>query len=108
MSCNLRKPGKTVTAPLSKIPPATEPSELVALDVVGPLPLSNQGNKYLLTFVDYLTRYCEAIPIPNQSTDVIARKFIQKIITRYGTPKKLLTDQGRYFVFAFLSGYVAS
>ena len=63
--CNLRKPGKTVRAPLTKIiPPATEPFELVALDIVTPLPLSNQGNKYLLTFVDYLTRYCEAIPIP--------------------------------------------
>lgn len=98
ISCSQRKPGSRNLAPLGKISPVTEPFELVSLDIVGPLPVSRNGNKYLLTFIDYLTRYCEAIPIPNQTAEVIAHEFVTKIITRYGVPKRLLTDQGRNFV----------
>ena len=99
VSCSQRKSGKRVGAPLAKFPAATEPFEFVSMDIVGPLPLSNRGNKYLLTFTDYyMTRYCEAIPIPNQTTEIIAQEFVHKIITRYGVPKHLLTDQGRNFI----------
>lgn len=104
ISCNQRKIGKQPKAPLIKIPPAREPFELVSMDIVGPLPVSNQGNKYLLTFIDYLTRYCEAIPIPNQTAEIVAKEFVHKIITRHGVPKKLLTDQGRNFVSSLFKG----
>lgn len=90
-------------APSAKFPTATEPFELVSMDIVGPLPLSNQGNKYLLTFTD-MTCYCEAIPIPNQTAETVAREFVHKIITRYGVPKRLLTDQGCNFVSSLLRG----
>lgn len=98
ISCNQRKSGKRIKAPMAKFQPVLEPFELVSLDIVGPLPVSRDGNRYLLTFVDYLTRYCEAIPIPYQSADIVAKEFVLKIITRHGVPKRLLTDQGRNFV----------
>ena len=98
VSCSQRKSGKRVRAPLAKFPAATEPFEFVSMDIVGPLPLSNRGNKYLLTFTDYMTRYCEAIPIPNQTAEIIAQEFVHKIIMRYGVPKRLLTYQGRNFI----------
>lgn len=104
ISCNQRKTGAKPRAPLVKIPPATEPFELVSMDIVGPLSVSKRGNRYLLTFIDYLTRYCEAIPIPVQTADVIAREFVHKIITRYGVPKWLLTNQGRNFVSSLFKG----
>jgi len=40
--------------------------ELVATDIVGPLPESPAGNSYILVVADYFTRYAEAYPIPNQ------------------------------------------
>lgn len=101
ISCNQRKPGRRVKAPMDKFTPVLEPFELVSLDIVGPLPVSKNGNWYLLTFIDHLTRYCEAIPIPYQSADIIAKEFVLKIITRHGVPKRLLTDQGRNFVSLF-------
>ena len=55
-------------------------------------------------FVDYLMQYCEAIPIPNQTAETVAKEFVHKIITRYGVPTKLLTDQGRNFLPALLKG----
>lgn len=104
VSCNQRKATKQARAPLGRIQPATKPFELVSLDIVGPLPVTTSGHRYLLTFMDYLTRYCEAIPIPNQTAETVAREFVQKIITRYGVPSKLLTDQGRNFVSALFKG----
>jgi hypothetical protein len=48
--------------PLGKTLVAWEFLDVVSLDV-GPLPTTEKGNKYLLTFIDHFTRFCEAIPI---------------------------------------------
>lgn len=37
----------------------------VAVDVLGPFPPTYNSNKYILIFSDYLTRWPEAIPVPN-------------------------------------------
>lgn len=47
--------------------------------------------------IDYLTKYCEVIPIYYQTTN-IAKEFVIKIIIRHGFPRRLLIDQGRNFV----------
>lgn len=36
--------------------------ERVALDIMGPLPLSDKGNRYLLVIEDYFTKWTEAVP----------------------------------------------
>jgi transposase InsO family protein len=75
----------------------------MVLIVVGPLPVTENGNKYLLTFVDPFTRFCEAIPIPTRETEVIAKEFLIPIITQFGVPKKLLTDRGATFTSALMT-----
>jgi hypothetical protein len=45
---------------------AREFLDVVSLDIVGPLPVTEQGNKYLLTVIDHFTRFCDAIPIAKQ------------------------------------------
>jgi transposase InsO family protein len=77
--------------------------DVVSLDVVGPLPVTENGNKYLLTFVDHFMRFCEAIPIPTQETEVTAKEFVIRIITHFGVPKKLLTDRGATFTSALVT-----
>lgn len=39
--------------------------EKCALDIVGPLPMTNTRNKYILIFQDHLTKFSKAIPIEN-------------------------------------------
>jgi hypothetical protein len=87
-ACAKRKTGHRLTAPLGEALKASEFLDVVSLDIVGPLPITEQGNRYLLTFVDHFTRFCEAIPIAKQDTEAIAREFVIKIITQYGVPKK--------------------
>jgi transposase InsO family protein len=72
------------------------------LDIVGPLPVTKQGNKYLLTITDHFTTFCDAIPIAKQNTETTARKFVIRIITQFGVPKTLLTDRGANFTSALI------
>ncbi|OWY95072.1 hypothetical protein PHMEG_00035026, partial [Phytophthora megakarya] len=39
------------------------PFSLVVVDAIGPLPTTDKGNKYILVFVDYFTRWAEAFAI---------------------------------------------
>jgi len=100
--CARRKTGHKAMAPLGEVPVATEFLDVVALDIVGPLPVTESGNKYLLTFVDNFTRFCEAIPIAKQDTETIAREFVVRIITQFGVPRRLLTEQGANFTSALI------
>ena len=52
-----RKTGHRVTATLGDQLEAKEFLDIVSLDVVGPLPVTERGNKYILTFVDHFTRF---------------------------------------------------
>ena len=67
--CQKSNPRKVQPAPLIPLPVITEPFRRIAMDIVGPLPRSRLGNRYILVVCDYATRYPEAIPL--RSTDAI-------------------------------------
>lgn len=50
-------------APLQPVPIVTEPFKKIAIDIVGELPRTKTGYRYILTIVDYATRYPEAFPL---------------------------------------------
>jgi len=68
------------------------------MDVVGPLPETYQGNRYILVMSEYATRYMIAIAMQNQKARTIAKAFILNVILRYGCPLEILTDQGTNFL----------
>ena len=59
------------------------------------LPLTKNGNKYLLTLQDNLTKYSDAIPLANIE---VAVALAEQFISRFGCPRAIHTDQGRNFV----------
>ena len=79
-ACAKRNAGHRTTTPLGQSLEAREFLDVVSLDTVGPLPITERGNKYLLTFVNHFTRFCEAIPVARQDTETIAREFVTRII----------------------------
>ena len=73
------------------------PFERVGLDVLGPLPISHDGNKFIVIFTDYLTKNIEAFPTADQTTETIARLLVTEVIARHGIMAQLLTDRGSNF-----------
>ena len=56
--------GKVQKVPLEKKPIIDIPFHRIAVDLVGPIfPLSDRGHRYILTIVDFATRYPEAVPL---------------------------------------------
>ena len=76
---------------------ASYPMQIVATDLVGPLPESDTRNRYILVVADYFTRYMEAFPLPNQEATTVARKLVVEIFLRFSTPEQLHSDHGRQF-----------
>jgi transposase InsO family protein len=79
----------------------TRPWEVVAIDVCWPFPTTPNKNSYLLTFMDHLTKYAEAVPINSMTAEECARAYVTHVIARHGASSKLLSDQGRNFTSAF-------
>lgn len=70
----------------------------VRMDIVGPLPVTKQGNKNFLTLQDSLTKYSDAIPIPSIDSVTVAIALAEHFIYRFGCPRTIHTDQGTNFL----------
>lgn len=74
-----------------------EPSFMLGIDMIGPLPRSERGNKYIVVATDHLTRWCETKALKSKNASEIARFLYTEILCRHGAPKVLLSDQGKEF-----------
>ncbi len=78
------------------------PFQRVAVDLIGPLePRTAKGSKYILTLVDYATRYPEAVALSSIEAETVAEALI-RIFCRVGFPKEMLTDMGSQFTSAVM------
>lgn len=103
-SCSQRTNYGKSKAPLGEIfNEPREPFEVIAADLVGPLPISESRNVYILSVMDHFSRYCEFIPLPDQTAESVARALVQRLITKFGVPKALITDQGANFTSELIS-----
>ncbi|XP_047481664.1 uncharacterized protein LOC125034066 [Penaeus chinensis] len=89
--------GTVRKVPMKNLPIISEPFSRVAIDLVGPFsPCSERGNKYVLTLIDYATRYPEAVPLKNIDTVTVAESLVE-IFSRVGVPREILSDRGSQF-----------
>ena len=83
-------------APLQTIN-VNEPFVFWAMDYMGPLPETTQGNKHLLVVMDHFTKWCEVFPTKDQRAKTVAEILVSKIFSRFGPPTVIHSDQGRNF-----------
>ena len=96
-SCAARKrPSQKRCGPLPNLK-AGYPLEVIAMDIVGPFPISKSGSKYILVVSDYFTRWVEAFSIPSQDAVTVANRIVDSVFCRWGVPSQLHFDMGAQF-----------
>ena len=95
--------GKVPKAPLGKMPMMDIPFQRIAVDLVGPIdPPTDRKNRYILTIVDYATRYPEAVALPGIETERVAEALVD-VFSRVGVPREMLSDMGSQFTSELMS-----
>ena len=94
--CAKVKPGPGFRAKLHQVPIRNK-LDRVAIDILGELPETDDGNKYILVVSDYYTKWTQAIALPNQLAQTVADKLMIEFFSVFGMPKVLHSDQGRNF-----------
>ncbi len=71
--------------------------------MVGPLPVTSQGNKWILVLSDHFTRWHDALPIPDATAPTIASTLDTKVFSVLGLPEEIHSDRGTQFESDLLS-----
>ncbi len=95
-TCQRVKPKHTPKAPLVPLPVVRTPFSRVAINMVGPLPATDEGHRYISTICDYGTRYPEAFTLKSTTSKDVAEALIE-MFARTGIPDEILTDRGSNF-----------
>ncbi|KAL4347969.1 hypothetical protein GQ457_17G008410 [Hibiscus cannabinus] len=66
------------------------------IDFMGPFP-SSFGNLYILLAVDYVSKWVEAVATTHNDAKTVQRFIKKNIFTRFGTPRVIISDEGRHF-----------
>lgn len=73
------------------------PFEKISVDIAGPLPMGNNGEKYILGIIDNYSRYVALVPLRQGTADEVAKALLKHWIAIFGTPESIHSDRGSSF-----------
>jgi hypothetical protein len=91
-----KNPIPTRRAPLQNVK-AGFPNEMVGIDIIGPLPETHNGNRYIVVMVDYFTKWAEAVATATIDAATVANVIFDRWVCQWGAPGQLHSDQGSNF-----------
>ncbi len=97
IACQKKKTPRTAPVGLAQPLSVTGPFHRIGIDFVGPLPATRNGNKYILTCVEYLTRWAIAWAVPSASTVCAGHFLAEAVVSLHGVPLTLISDRGSHF-----------
>ena len=96
-ACQRRKTVQPTTSGELQQFSATQPFEVVGVDLLGPLPSTTRGHTYIVVMVDRFTRWVELVPVGDITAATVAKAVVDQLILRHGCPQRLLSDRGSQF-----------
>ena len=69
----------------------------MAVDLVGPMPETSRGNRWILVLVDHFTRWQDAPAIPDATAPVVAATLDERVLCYMGLPEEIHTDRRDQF-----------
>ena len=98
VKCGLRKrPGKTPKSPMKEYT-VSFPMDRIVTDLLGPLPQTKRGSKYILCVQDSFTKFVEIFPLPNQKSSTVAQKLVLEFYLRCGCSLDINSGKGSTYI----------
>lgn len=76
--------------------------EVIAFDLFGPLPLTANNEAWIFIVEDVATRWVKLFPLKRATAEECTKILLTEIILRYGTPRRIISDNGTQFVSSVL------
>ncbi|GLJ43441.1 hypothetical protein SUGI_0902990 [Cryptomeria japonica] len=92
--------GDLIHVPAQELQPIASSSPFCqwGLDLIGKIhPPSSNGHKFIITAIEYFTKWIEAVPLTQVTRKQIATFILNYIICRYGIPVSIIIDNGHPF-----------
>ena len=85
-------------APLEPIKKPSTPFYHIGIDVMGPLPRSWTGKRYVIVAIDHFTKWVEAQSLETADAQSVLAFVYEEVICRHGVPQRITSDRGSEFV----------
>ena len=95
VNCEMRNTSKYKCKALLLPIPVAGPFDRLSVDVLGPFPVSHSGNRYVVCFTNYLTKWPEIFAAPTAEARVIVQFLMTEILPGHGDPRVPFLDRGR-------------
>ena len=95
--CNANTRVNKTKVPIEKYPQAVSVFEQVYFDILGPLPLTRGGKRYVIAFIDRFSRYCVLDSLKDRTAISVADSIVSKIICTFNGVRCLISDNAAEF-----------
>ena len=102
IQCQRYKPTNLKPAGLMQTVASNQRFEVIAIDLVGPLPKSSEGYQWIFVVEDLCSRWVELFALKEATAQNCALTLLNEVLLRYGLPRRIHSDNGCQFISALM------